>query len=81
MNLGKGGTGHGGRWRGRGALSFLAGFTLSKEPEGCMGKGNNCDGGGTDDDTIKDGGGLRKAGGGGTEGAGRIWGGGMGMLV
>lgn len=46
-----------------------------------MGKGNNCDGGGTDDDTIKGGGGLRKAGGGGTEGAGRIWGGGMGMLV
>lgn len=67
MKLGKGGTGHGGRWKGNDALLSIRGLTLLKEPAGFVDKGNICNGGGTEGSTIGGGGSLRKVDGGGTE--------------
>lgn len=81
MKLGKGGTGQGGRWKGNNALLSVRGLALPNEPAGCMGKGNICDGGGTEDSTIGGGGSLRRVDRGGTEAVGGSWGEALGLLV
>lgn len=81
MKLGRGGTGHGGRWKGNNALLSIRGLTLPREPAGCMDKGNICDGGGTEDSTIGGGGSLRKVDGGGAAAAGGRRGDVLGLLA